>query len=959
MNFVIVPTSLFVYNESQQSVTRVLGSGTSYPSQKKFATSMGALQAQQQQQREKRNSGGLLPRLRRGSAEDEFPPPLSKERRNSGIVSPSKKNGMNSIDVVLQQQISARTHCYCLPGRLCADTLVLFRDSPLGDTHFMMLNESETALLEADHQFLASSIRRRVRPFEVDRLSQYIGIVSTTGGFTRNTALWQVMTPRDGTFTIKRCHVLQFTIKDENEPQELVLTDTEFEELSKINGIRMVSTSTQQYEREDFFLRSALRLLNDRSQKEINETDVYRRMFYRDFPATNEIVAFGLLKKRNKSLGWKERFVAVSCGRMFYVEKVSSSSSGSSSSSISLSTSVPSVTPTHLNNSGSSEKTSSTTKVIPLLLGRTWCQPLASSDTLWSQATNKYDPDRLFEVVIRDGPKYTWACESREERDRWVRLIQASCFLARSPEQIQDQNEVCTSIRLRNAQVGDNDVDGQIRMLKDLESMGEVKISVDWIQAQKNRARGEIDATMEQAIKDTVRDSVIINAHSVYPCNATSVLGSLCRQISIAVPEETEDAVLNFSRLILLATNRTQSGGLAFEACNLIINNPSGTVLVPANPEKNTPIEILVEKYHPTQSEVTPPPAEVEANSAAQPVGGLTSASTNTSNDKSPNPEKGSSGTSGGLKRRFHRRTASDSTTFLKILGLPTGNTSSTNLALMATGGNSNLPAAPPTPQEGATSSTPRPPVTIPTSPRNSTSNSLIRGLSIRGRKAVVESSGGSDFSTFTGYDENIRVKVDVKAHMVFHLLDEQFIGYGSTPRGDDEDDGKGSIASYTDLITGNERSRLAIIQTTYSRTFYLIEGRSFAVDQGLITLSVGYVNKPPPPSPRPAFVLAENTISSKEAMEISLNNTTATDATLILHPVDESDEEEGTEQDAFLGHESSDGGSVIVMANPSNLDQLLSEMDTIDDDKSQSYLESDHGEDEDDPELDFYFDQL
>lgn len=679
------------------------------------------------------------------------------------------------------------------------------------------IGENSDIVLDEDEHSLLSPVvgRRQATAQDLDVLSRSMGLLD--GQLSRSSSLERYRLADQGIFSLSHEWIMAVEVKDrsfrfileENELKELKkLNPDSFKErpLSRRSSSKSPSStrarSSSSFRRDEYFLKAALKLAEEKAQSEVKETERYRRV-YKSFPAANELMIFGVLRKRSKNgFSYNERFVALAPGKLFYVHHTTNMSVGSGSSQVSLpmNGNAHSLS-AHAPGTNNAVTMSAVPKVICLVPGLTWCRPPVNP--------TKGDVNTMFELYVSDRDdfslgnvrgsyevtvtKHLWACETKEERDKWMRYIQAASSVVCSRA---EDSKLCSDTRSRTLSMKKN-ILLYFNMLRELEDKN-MQVSVEWIQDQLGRSRGEVDATIKQAIADTDRDQVFVNGKDIQPCNAINVVGELCRQLSLAVPSMAEDVTLNFARLILLATTRTQSGGLIFEALDLILRAENAAELVTLVPvqEKIKPIEIDVERC--SSGELA---SRDSSDTLRFPSNNSLSLQTMIAPSSTACEKTPAGGEKVGMKRRLgHRKSASDPQFFLKLFGH--GNT------------NTNSPATP-----GADTAP------SPSSPRGA--NGLKFGF-VKNKQKTMESEGLSLDQSFTGA---IRVKVHAKLLMEFSLMDRFTIEQNT------EQDGEGFTRS----------PRLATITATFTRDFCMVDDRSVAVDQGLVSFRVCNLPRFPP----------------------------------------------------------------------------------------------------------------
>jgi hypothetical protein len=251
-------------------------------------------------------------------------------------------------------------------------------------------------------------------------------------------------------------------------------------------------------DREGFFLRAGLRLLNERAQRESAELDQYRAA-HASFPAANEILKAGRMCKLRYHIS-KAKFAAVSPGRLFICDVLDPAS----------------------------ELAPKPAKVVLLPRGGTGCR-LVERSVL--DGSSRWPFELAVPSAAAEGEPVSrvFTAASREERELWCRAIVMAASAEFNMEEMSEALLECARTHARLLATPEFIDEMHLVCAK-----GPLTVPVEWwvsggasalrgrwggahmrgggrIQKTLQRPRGEIDANFEQVIKDISRDLIRVN----------------------------------------------------------------------------------------------------------------------------------------------------------------------------------------------------------------------------------------------------------------------------------------------------------------------------------------------------------------------------------------------------------------------------------------------------------------
>eukprot|EP00946_MAST-07B_sp_MAST-7B-sp1_P001105 g1105.t1 len=225
--------------------------------------------------------------------------------------------------------------------------------------------------------------------------------------------------------------------------------------------------------------------------------------------------------------------------------------------------------------------------------------------------------DSCFVVYDRDAEdggsstERLWMAQDESDCKQWVAALRTASKLHSVAATVKEDSEHCVYVReqISFAETKDaylsaiNSLLGQTNSLEP----SQVKVPIQWLREEKqNAASIRSDMNMEQTTKDLLRDMFELNG-SLHPGDEglVSIIGTLARCIMIAgstaALEFSEADALTFAREVLYNSNRTQFGGDAYEAVDLICCNES--VFATPLGQMAAPIKIFVTEREPCQSQ--------------------------------------------------------------------------------------------------------------------------------------------------------------------------------------------------------------------------------------------------------------------------------------------------------------------------------------------------------------------
>ena len=374
-------------------------------------------------------------------------------------------------------------------------------------------------------------------------------------------------------------------------------------------------TTPPPFDAQAFFCRAALRVLLDNVDRERVVLEAYRRA-HRGFPAPNEVVACGLLRKSKLQTPfiWKTKYCCVVPGRMYVVDALSPAAAAELAAAAAAASSVgDNESPTAAAAAASRLGLSSSSQLKSIeLTGRVGARYIEKRGVWAFELFGKGPADAS---TPHEKTRY-FCADTRADRERWMRAIDAaaspSLAAFAANEALANEKRVrvmavasAARASLRAAAFSGRDAyAGAILAMADAHT--KLTLPVEWVQSLLSRPRGEVDANTEQAFKDTVRDALSVNGKRVEQPTADGVLGALAQELikvwkhapapswvspqlhtrnasvlngfgggGETAPSEFEKGdearVLSMCHDVLVATNRTQTGGLMYEAIKLLL----------------------------------------------------------------------------------------------------------------------------------------------------------------------------------------------------------------------------------------------------------------------------------------------------------------------------------------------------------------------------------------------------
>ncbi len=353
------------------------------------------------------------------------------------------------------------------------------------------------------------------------------------------------------------------------------------------------------------FLRAILSLLNERD-KSVMEADAY----------SPKAIKIGHLKKASRRMGlWRTKSVELRKGTFSYFDCVDKQGSSTSRSN--------------------DRKTSAVRRKridIPLTASSCTCQPV------------KHSGGAVFELGIQGGSRRLWMANTPDERRIWIQAIHNAMigasvtrgehFLDYQVEHVDGRNRKKKGdnvppnspyrdfleqyLAIRAATQAANSKDQYLGALSCLHEKS-ITVPVQWIKLQVDKtpaasfSETEISFGVEQLWKDLLRDSVEINGEIIKGDSfhgPDRIIGQLARQIlssdNALLPGNhtslqldgtrnriTEVQAISYARDILLACDRTRSGGDSYFCLENLCLNRTLVVLCPSSTEA-TPLSIKV-----------------------------------------------------------------------------------------------------------------------------------------------------------------------------------------------------------------------------------------------------------------------------------------------------------------------------------------------------------------------------
>ena len=214
--------------------------------------------------------------------------------------------------------------------------------------------------------------------------------------------------------------------------------------------------------------------------------------------------------------------------------------------------------------------------------------------------------------------------QDANDRDHWMSAIKTASRLPAVDARLKEDSKHCDHVREQIEQCQDkteylsaltsllsplrsnhNNHNSNISSITNSSSSssssnGRVRVPMAWLRKVKNNiATIRNDMTMDQAIKDLLRDMFEID-HVLHRGNAglVSIIGTLAGNIMDAaqhanIANFSAANALTFAREVLYNANRTQFGGDAYEAVDLICCN-EGLVFATPSDQVAAPIQIQV-----------------------------------------------------------------------------------------------------------------------------------------------------------------------------------------------------------------------------------------------------------------------------------------------------------------------------------------------------------------------------
>ena len=212
--------------------------------------------------------------------------------------------------------------------------------------------------------------------------------------------------------------------------------------------------------------------------------------------------------------------------------------------------------------------------------------------------------DSCFIIFDRDATDSTserlWMAQDANDRKQWMAAIQTASRLESVTATLKEDSFQCVHVReqIRQCETKEQYLSTLTSLLRkgDNQSIATQihRVPIVWLRQEKqNMASIRNDMTMEQATKDLLRDMFQLNGvlHAGDKGGLVGIIGTLAGHImevgKNSSIEFSEANALTFAREVLYNSNRTQFGGDAYEAVDLICCNdlvfatPSGQVAGP------------------------------------------------------------------------------------------------------------------------------------------------------------------------------------------------------------------------------------------------------------------------------------------------------------------------------------------------------------------------------------------
>ncbi|KAL3772658.1 hypothetical protein ACHAW5_008608 [Stephanodiscus triporus] len=339
------------------------------------------------------------------------------------------------------------------------------------------------------------------------------------------------------------------------------------------------------------FLRAVLALLNERDRLTI---DAYAN--------SSKTIKVGHLKKASRRMGlWRTKIVELRRGTLCYFDDADKQGSSSS----------------HNNDR---KITAVRRKDLPLTAASCTCRPV------------KHSGGAVFELRIQGGSRRLWMAKSPEERLIWIQAIHNAMigasvtrgdnFLEYQVEHVDGKNRKKKGnnvppnspyrefleqyLEIRAATQAADSKDQYLGALSCLRGKS-ITVPVQWIKSQVDDTPAasfvetEISSGIDQLWKDLLRDSVEINGEVIKGDSLNGperVVGQLTQHIlgnhvSSQLDIITEVQAISYARDILLACDRTRSGGDSYFCLENLCLNRTLVVLCPSSTEAS-PISVKV-----------------------------------------------------------------------------------------------------------------------------------------------------------------------------------------------------------------------------------------------------------------------------------------------------------------------------------------------------------------------------
>lgn len=183
------------------------------------------------------------------------------------------------------------------------------------------------------------------------------------------------------------------------------------------------------------------------------------------------------------------------------------------------------------------------------------------------------------------GTERLWMAQDEKDCKQWVAALRTASKLKNVAATVKQDSEHCVYVRdqIHLAESKDLYLSAINSLLGHSNSaeVARVQVPIQWLREEKqNAASIRSDMTMEQTTKDLLRDMFELNGvlHAGDK-GLVSIIGTLARLImeagSTAAVNFSEADALTFAREVLYNSNRTQFGGDAYEAVDLICCNDS------------------------------------------------------------------------------------------------------------------------------------------------------------------------------------------------------------------------------------------------------------------------------------------------------------------------------------------------------------------------------------------------